>query len=91
MTANIPINHCPFPVLGHHPFLVSKDLCVSCLEVIIALECDQGQGQGEEEHQEGGDDEAEDAGELNVQCWVLKWSLVSRAQVDAAHTKFWSP
>ena len=22
MTANIPINRCPFPVLGHHPFLV---------------------------------------------------------------------
>ena len=43
-----------------------KDLSVSRLEVIIALEGDQGQGQGEEEHQEGRDNEAEDAGELNV-------------------------
>ena len=25
VTANIPINRCPFPVLGHHPFLV---LCI---------------------------------------------------------------
>ena len=43
-----------------------KDLSVSRLEVIIALEGDQGQGQGEQEHQEGRDDEAEDAGKLNV-------------------------
>ena len=28
MTANIAINRCPFPVLGHHPFLV--DIVVFC-------------------------------------------------------------
>ena len=49
-----------------------KDLCVSSLEVIIALEHDQGQGEGEDEHQECGDDEAKDAGELNIQCGVIK-------------------
>ena len=65
-----------------------KDLSVSRLEVIIALEGDQGQGQGKQEHQEGGDDEAEDAGKLNVKCWVRKWA---RSQIDAAHTEFWRP
>lgn len=49
-----------------------KDLRVSFLEVIIALEHDQGQGEGEEEHQESGDDKAKDAGKLNVQRGVIK-------------------
>ena len=43
-------------------------LCVSSLEVIIAFEDNHGQGEGENEHQEGGDDEAKYAGELNFQC-----------------------
>ena len=80
-----------YPVWAAHKnfaVLVSKDLSVSRLEVIIALEGDQGQGQGEQEHQEGGDDEAEDAGKLNVKCWVRKWA---RSQIDAAHTEFWRP
>ena len=70
---------------------MSTDLCVSFLEVIIALEHDQGQGEGEDEHQESGDDEAEDACKLNVQCGVIKWSLVSRAQIEASYAELWSP
>ena len=58
-----------------------NDLCVSSLEVIIAFENDHGQGEGEDEHKEGGDDEAKYAGELDVQCWVIKWSWIDASSI----------